>query len=339
MITTIIKDLLARDINVETRIVVAGYNRFFYKWAGFPYFFVFFILFFTTKTYSQDEFISGRVFDSETQNPIPFVNIVNLIDNQSGTTSDREGFFRLRRDYNCSFKIHVNSMGYKDTIIDVPTETNEIVLFLQPVTFNLPEYVLTSTRLKERTIGSEELNILTINDSLVGFPTSAGWSNGVFVTLNESNKTQRIYLKSVSFFVSDQGPLGSAFQVRFLKPKVRWSENKLEPFSYFGDLVYERIIVRAKQRGWNQIDLEDLNIILPKQPFVILFSPVYESDSFYWQTKEGDSRYGAVIAFYRKQRIKNLFWVRATEDKLAYISNKGPGSANPVLAITINFLE
>ncbi|TVQ85721.1 MAG: hypothetical protein EA393_13410 [Bacteroidetes bacterium] len=298
-----------------------------------------FVLFFPIKGYSQPEFFSGRVFDGDTQKPIELVNIVDYYDKRSGTTSDIEGFFKLQRDPNRSLKIHINSMGYKDTIIIIPKGMNEMVFFLQPAIYYLPEIVFSSTRLTERTIGSKNYNILNINDSFVGFPSSAGWSNGVFVTIPESKRSASIFLKSISFFVSDQGPLGSAFQVRLLKPKVCWEENKLEPFSSFEDLVHKRIIVRANQRGWNKIVLENLDLLLPRQPFVILFSPVYESEKYYWQTEEGGLKYGAALAFYQKQRIRNLFWVINTEGKLAYVSNKGPGSANPVIAISLNYLE
>lgn len=298
-----------------------------------------FFVFFPSANYAQGEQLSGRVINALSKEPIAFVNIVNFDDKQSGTTSDLQGFFKLKRSPNNSFKIHVNAIGYKDTIIVVPANVNELALLLQPVTYILPEFVLSSTRLKESTIGSKDNKILNINGSFVGFPSSAGWSSGVYISLPKSKQSGNIYLKSISFFISDQGPLGSAFQLRFLAPKVRWVENKLEPFSNFTDLVYERIIFRATKRGWNQIDLDNLNIILPRQPFVILFSPIYEGEKFNWLTEEGESKYGAVIAFYQSQKLKNLFWVINSEGKLAFVNNRGPGSVNPVSAIVVNFFE
>ena len=332
-------DIKVREASGENPNVAPLQKEIFLFNVDFFFLIIFFVLFFPINAFSQVETFSGRVFDSHTQKPIELVNIVDFYDKQSGTTSDFKGFFKLERVPNRTLKIHINSMGYKDTIIVIPKGINEMVFFLQPAIYKLPEFVFSSTRLKERSIGSKNYNILNINDSFVGFPSSAGWSNGVFVMVPESKKTTGIYLKSISFFVSDQGPIGSAFQVRLLKPKVRWEENKLESFSNFEDLLHERIIVRANHRGWNKITLENLDLLLPRQPFVILFSPVFESEKFYWQTERGEIRYGAALAFYQKQRVRNLFWVINKEGKLAYVSNKGPGGANPVIAISLNYLE
>lgn len=296
------------------------------------------LLIFALHTNGQkNSFIQGYIFDYVSQEPLPYVNIMNLTDNHSGTTSQRNGFFQLPINQSTSKTIQINSFGYQDTTIIVRNVDEDLKIFLIPNTQTLPAYTIQASKLKRKSIGSKKQRIRKINEQYVGFSGIPGWSNGVFLQPRGNKKT--ITLQSVDFFIADNGPLLSAFQVRILIPKQPIKPNKLLGFSSFIDANPEIITHRVLHRGWNSINLEDSNITIPRIGFVVLFSPIMEGEEFFWLNKTGVTSYGATIAFYESENIPNMNWVNTPMGKINIVKQKGPGSANPVPAIVINYWE
>ena len=55
------------------------------------------IFVFTSFLHSQTHNITGNIYDLKTNEPIPFAT-VKVIDNNSGTTSDENGYYILKID-------------------------------------------------------------------------------------------------------------------------------------------------------------------------------------------------------------------------------------------------
>jgi hypothetical protein len=78
----------------------------------------FYILFLSSSLLFAQSTISGRVFDSETQEPLPYANVF-LSKTTIGTSSDLDGYFRLEDVPNGSYELVVQYLGYELGIFKV----------------------------------------------------------------------------------------------------------------------------------------------------------------------------------------------------------------------------
>lgn len=108
-------------------------------------------------TFSQSV---GCIFDLKTNNPIPFVNI--WVENENiGTTSDKDGVFYFKDAQSNKFLI-ITSIGYEKQRVKVDSSTLKI--FLLPVTYMIPEVLVTPIKKKElkvNTIRKSQINQYT----------------------------------------------------------------------------------------------------------------------------------------------------------------------------------
>jgi hypothetical protein len=98
--------------------------------------------FISVDLFSQTE---GYIIDIKTNNPVPFANI--WVENENtGTTSDKEGVFYFKDDQNNKFLI-ITSIGYEKHRVKVDSSTPKI--FLVPITYMIPEVLVTPIKKKE----------------------------------------------------------------------------------------------------------------------------------------------------------------------------------------------
>ena len=113
--------------------------------------------FISVDLFSQTE---GYIIDIKTNNPVPFANI--WVENENiGTTSNNEGVFYFKDDQNNKFLI-ITSIGYEKHRVKVDSSTLKI--FLVPVTYMIPEVLVTPIKRKElkvNTYGKSQIQRFT----------------------------------------------------------------------------------------------------------------------------------------------------------------------------------
>ncbi len=75
-------------------------------------------LFIVFQVNAQEVLFEGHVYDNQTKEPIPFVNL-SFLNTLKGTSTDEEGHFYI--DLPSPYldkQVHISSLGYKDTIVD-----------------------------------------------------------------------------------------------------------------------------------------------------------------------------------------------------------------------------
>ncbi len=84
--------------------------------------------------------VKGRVIDAESRVPLPFVNIVINQSNKGGTT-DIDGRFSFRSSEKIEF-LQLSYVGYEKQVYTVPQDHEELIILLEKVEYELPEYVV-----------------------------------------------------------------------------------------------------------------------------------------------------------------------------------------------------
>ncbi len=285
---------------------------------------------------SNKQIISGKLTNAVNDEIIPYAGIIQIGSNR-GTTSSIDGCFHFELDSSTPESIiYISSIGYKDTLINLLGVKSEkfLEIELHPKVYQIDTVTIKATYTKKEVIGSKDYPILIKNDEKRGFSYSApGWGNGVLVT--PTKKQINGLLSSIDVFIADNGPLNCPFIVRIVIPKTKMIEGKLMNLSEVTDVMNETVIFRPTSRGWNKIELFDENILIPKNPFAVLFIPLNEGSDCEWFNDEGEKRYGSVIASTLKPKIPQLKWVINFDDKIAYMSDREV-SNTPM--VTINCL-
>ena len=197
--------------------------------------------------------ITGIIKDSETEKPIPYVNIW-IADEGIGTTSNINGEFSLSNP-KTSKTIVLSAIGYKSERIEYNLGLN--IIELEPQIFNLPEVIVKSKkRNKILKIGKFRRGQISIwyGGSLSPFILAR------FFPYDEKyNKTP--FLKSIKLLTKSYID-NAKYNIRL------YSVNKKgEPEGY----IYQKnILVKAKKRkSYIVINLEDYNIPFPKKGFFV----------------------------------------------------------------------
>jgi hypothetical protein len=90
---------------------------------------------------AQQTRISGKVYDAETKEPLPFVNIA-FVESRLGTTSDMDGNYRIETYY-ATDSIRASFVGYEPLAVAVRKDRDQVIdLPLRPARFELGEVVI-----------------------------------------------------------------------------------------------------------------------------------------------------------------------------------------------------
>ena len=114
-------------------------------------FVTFFILTFQLSI-GQTYKLEGEILDKSNKSPLVFANIM-LEGTSAGSASDNEGRFSIENIEKGSYTIIATYMGYstyKQEITIPYTESDKIIIFLEPEAIQLEEYVVTASRRRER---------------------------------------------------------------------------------------------------------------------------------------------------------------------------------------------
>ncbi|WP_024479782.1 TonB-dependent receptor [Cellulophaga baltica] len=138
-------------------------------------------LMFTTLVSAQEltQTIKGKIFDNETQEPIPFATVVIKNTNPIiGTTTEDNGKFRLENVPIGRYDIEVSYLGYESTIISevVVNSAKEVVL---KVTLTESPYALDEVIIRPKTRKEEPLNkMATVSARMLSVEEASRYAGG-----------------------------------------------------------------------------------------------------------------------------------------------------------------
>lgn len=212
-------------------------------------------LFLFTSFFSNAQ-ISGKVIDSITKKPIPYVNI--WIENESeGTSSEEDGSFKFSKDHT-SKTIIFSAIGYETKKIARNSISETIELNSQEIM--LDEIVINSNRKTiEKVVGE-------FKKSKINF----------FFSASNKPKIRARYFPYDSLYVTtpfikkikidtDSNVENAKFNIRLY---TIGEDGKP------GEYLYDKNIFGYAKRGYNkltEVDISDLNILFPEKGFFIAF--------------------------------------------------------------------
>ena len=125
------------------------------------------VLFSTTALMAQTT-VSGTVTDSESQQPIPGVN-VKVVGKSLGTSADFDGKFTLEVDQEPPFTIEISIIGYGPQTVEITQNNQEVNVSLKEIATSLDEVVVSASRTPERIMESpvtiERMDVRAIKNS------------------------------------------------------------------------------------------------------------------------------------------------------------------------------
>ena len=93
----------------------------------------------TNSTFAQN-YIKGKVIDSETQDPIIGATILTDMDATISTTTNNEGYFEIKASAN--EQLHISFIGYNNETVYIKNAQEKIVVKLQPKSLTLSDVVV-----------------------------------------------------------------------------------------------------------------------------------------------------------------------------------------------------
>lgn len=266
--------------------------------------------------------------DKNTNTPISYANLINLDTINIGTTTNEKGkasFFT--KEWRKNDKLYISVLGYKDTICDFGEKDTDSI-YLTPKIYHIPEVQIFSKNTQKQ-IGSFERKI---DNTTTGLSFNyAGMAHGVLVIPKRKDVGKTI--KSVYYFIADSGPLESSFSLRMIKPKDRIKDNMIYTMNNFDDMHKLPIVTKSVERGWNRIDIEQQNIKIPDEPFVILISILYTGEHLKWKLNQIQN-YGASLGYYEEIKLPQMKSCIQLKEKLSVIYD---GDKGPIPAIVISY--
>lgn len=112
--------------------------------------------------------VSGTVTDSNTQEPIPGVNI-KVVGKSIGTSTDFDGLFTLKVAEQIPFSIEISSVGYESKTLEITEEDQELTISIVENTTSLDEVVVSASRtpesIRESPVTIEKIGIRELKSS------------------------------------------------------------------------------------------------------------------------------------------------------------------------------
>ena len=124
-----------------------------------------FIVGFGTSLFSQKTIIKGKVFDTETKESLPFVNVA-FKNSKIGTTTDLDGNFSLETYY-ATDSLSASFVGYKLMSLKVEKDENQTLNFAmqsgaqelsEVVVIADKQYVDPAVALMEKVVANKKIN-------------------------------------------------------------------------------------------------------------------------------------------------------------------------------------
>jgi len=221
------------------------------------------LLFFYYTNITSGQVYSGKLLNSQNQQPIPYANI-GIIGKNIGTTSDAEGRFSIKiekvfdKDTLC-----ISSIGYeskKYLIEDLKQKlqnTNSIEITLVPKTYSIAEVVVKPLKTKQFTLG-----YFCDSTSVYGnafYSKHLGTEIGIRIKL--PSKVKKADVHSLRFYVGE---------FTFNSFPVRLNIYNIKNGLPFENILKESIFIEITNVGEYCIDLSKMNITVEDDFFISL---------------------------------------------------------------------
>jgi hypothetical protein len=217
------------------------------------------------KTCRPDEarsfVLTGKVVDSRTREPLPYVNI-GLFDKNIGTLSDPDGSFELEVPPSLSRdSVVFSSIGFdrrRVGIAELRALTPAAIQLRRSVTF-LPEVVVTERKVTPR---RARLGWMGGKDGILPFDTIQG-GGAVALLVKSPGLACRIEKIQVRLMYSSKDT--TKFRLHFYAfDSLRQIPSR--------ELLSKEIMIKDRKRfGWLRLDLSDYDIVLTEKYFLIGF--------------------------------------------------------------------
>ncbi|WP_339605723.1 hypothetical protein [uncultured Roseivirga sp.] len=296
--------------------------------------FLTFLLFaFSTHVFAQDIVVSAFLYEQNSSNPIPYATIIDITSNKYGTTSQKDGSFKLLLPKGSSNNnIYISSLGYRDTTLTISQLKESQKLFLIPVIYELADVTVTTETVEEIEIGDSTADIVKQNNLTKGYEASAGFSWGAYIKVGK--KDVEGTLKSIHVYIGNTGFPKAPLSLRIFEFEGEFEFFRSQPRSKFKDILPELVILKAKKSGWFEADLSTLNIKVPESGLYCMFTPLDYGEEFLYKTAHG-TKYGATIAIYSDNKSgKSIYPFIQNKDKFTVI--KKTNAPTPAVSITLS---
>lgn len=291
------------------------------------------LLFFTLIGNAQSVFFEGHVVDSKNGSPIPYANL-SFLNSLKGTSSDEEGYFYLEIPENfLNKKVHISSLGYKDTIA-----LGSAVQLAKKVRMIEETYTLDEVVVAQSLGDSRVMNPISSYSIKSGFSSAATpWVLALyFPNIGAANK----YVETVTVFVRKEAKFkreSAKFRLRIydVDPKTK-KPNR--------DLVQKSIVLESDvDQDFVSIDLSEMGIKMPREGVYIGLEWLFLPSNWYVNAYEhpltnkpiSEDRFAPTFAavYQKNQNFKTMVYGLGEWSDFAI---KSPGNGeNLVPAISI----
>lgn len=208
---------------------------------------------------AQSVFFEGHVVDAKNGSPIPYANL-SFLNSLKGTSSDEEGYFYLEIPESfLDKKVHISSLGYKDTItLGRSVQLAKTVKMVED-TYELDEVVVAQS------LGdSQVMNPISSYSIKSGFSSAATpWVLALyFPNIGAANK----YLETVTvFFRKDP-----KFKREFSKFRLRIYDVDPKTKKPSRDLILKSMVLESRaDQEFVSIDMSQIGIKIPRDGIYI----------------------------------------------------------------------
>ncbi|MCB0566492.1 MAG: carboxypeptidase-like regulatory domain-containing protein [Phaeodactylibacter sp.] len=244
------------------------------------------------------ETIQGIVIDSDTKEPVPFVNI-GITRSMTGTVSDENGQYQLRIP-SLMDVVAFSSIGYQTENIEAGKLIENGEINLRPKPYDIPTIELNATGFPEEvTLGAK----LEEQGHSIGFGSSElGAEIGAHIGIDKET-----YIKSAHFPINHASGDSLLFRVNLYDFQNEKAGENLLP---------QNVIISAVQKkGMIDVDLSEFNLITAND---VLLSLEWIKDD------NGKGNVGITFRSKKSRRDNNLYTKYTSQAPFSKLSDLAP---------------
>ncbi len=230
----------------------------------------------TLNLSAQEILFEGHVFDHKSKQPIPYVNL-SFLNTLKGTSTDEKGHFFL--DLPTPYlekKVHISSLGYKDTIVVAKDIFKAKRFEMVDESFELDEVVVS-----ESFGNSDVLNPISSYSLTSGFSSSA--TPWVLALYFPNIGAQEKYIDKVTVFLQKN----NKFKRPTSKFRLRIYDVDTETKKPNNDVLLKSIVLESNvEEDFVSIDLGPLHLIISESGIYIGVEWLFVLNNWYRNTIE-----------------------------------------------------
>jgi len=219
-----------------------------------------FVCFVPFAGFSQDLNIKGIIVDNDHNVAIPYATI-GIINENIGTVSDDNGKFQLSLSKESiaklsDYEIIISCVGYESKKMPISSlqKNEEVIIKLNPQTYEMSEVHVTSKKTKEKTYGNRwrsRFTSISFFDTYEEVDDALGKEMGKILKVDDNIK-----LTEFGFYVN-----GNVFDsVKFRLNFYNLTDTIPEKINLEKDIIFDI----TADKGWFEIDLSPYNIYLKR---------------------------------------------------------------------------